>query len=192
MRRLLASTLGLSLALPAALCALVGCNETDPEALYIDVLYQLRCIDCEPRTNDGIARDIHHLDGDQGFDLGCESTTVDGDRRVSFSAEYFDLDNESDNYSIQVDQAGLDGAGNGPNCSIKVLDSGSTYEGLCADDEPTEERPCVVDLKKEGDIIRGTLFCDRIPIMDMTSPIRYLKRPNSNKPAELEIRGCTF
>ena len=102
------SLLALLPAVSLALCALVGCNETDPEALYIDALYQLRCIDCEPRTNDGRSRDIHHLDGDQGFDLSCVTESTSDGRLISFLAEYTDPSNEAEDYAFQIDQAGLD------------------------------------------------------------------------------------
>jgi hypothetical protein len=175
-----------------ALCALVGCNETDPEALYIDALYQLRCIDCEPRTNDGRLRDIHHLDGDDGFDLSCATESTSDGRLISFLAEYTDPDSEAEDYAFQIDQAGLDDTAHGAACSVKVLDSGSTYKGRCTKGDPTAEAPCKVSLQREGDIVRGTVLCDRIPIQDMMNPFRYLRRPNSNRPVEVEVRGCSF
>jgi hypothetical protein len=192
MRRLLALPLALPLLLPAALFALASCNESDPEALYIDIRYQLRCIDCEPASNDAPARDVHHLDGDDDFDLSCNATSTDDGRLVSFAAEYFDPDNDANNYAIEVDQAGLDGASHGASCSVKVLDGNSTYKGRCADGDPTVDNPCQLDLKKEGTAIRGTITCRKIPLLDSTTPFRYLVHPNSSRAATIEIRGCTF
>ena len=183
------------LVLPLALCAslvLGACNETDPEALYIDVRYQLRCKDCSPRTNDGPVRDVHDLDGDGGFDLSCTTSTGDEGRLIDFSLEYTDPKDDHKNISLVVDQAGLGDAPHGAACSLKVSDGGSTYEGRCANGETTDERPCAIALERSGDIVRGTLDCDRIPIQDMLSPFRYLKAPSSDKPAQIEIRGCTF
>ncbi len=190
MRSLLVLHLALLLALPLSVAALVGCNESDPEALYIDVLYQMRCIDCEPRTNDGPVRDIHHLDGDQGFDLGCELSDAKDGAQVSFFAEYDDPGNESNNYSIEIDQAGLGDAANGPRCSVKVLDNGTTYEGSCVATDENPDPPCKVSLKKEKGVIRGSVSCKQIPVQDMREPIRYLYKPNSSKAAPIEIRGC--
>jgi hypothetical protein len=186
------SLLALPLAVSLALCALVGCNETDPEALYVDVLYQLRCNDCEPRTADSPARDIHHLDGDQGFDLSCVSEPTGDGRLISFWAEYTDPENEALDYSFEIDQAGLDGTAHGAACSVKVVEGATTYEGGCTKGDPTAEAPCKLSLKKEGDIVRGTVLCDQIPIQDMMNPFRYLRHPNSNRAAEIEVRGCKF
>lgn len=179
------------LTLSLALCALVGCNESDPEALYIDVLYQLRCLDCEPRTNDGPTRDIHHLDGDEGFELGCELSAAKDGTLISFYAEYVDPENDANDFSIEVNQAGIGETDPGASCTVKVLDNGTTYEGNCVGTEDEPEPPCDVALKKEGGIIRGTLTCDRIPVQDMLEPFRYLYRPSTSKAVPVEIRGCS-
>jgi len=186
--------LALPLALPLAVAAFVGglgCNQSDPEALYIDALYQMRCLDCEPRSNDGPVRDIHHLDGDQGFDLGCDLSPASGDGTlVSFYARYVDPENDAKNFSFEVSRAGLDGADPGATCAVKVLDNGTTYEGNCVATDDMPEPPCTVSLAKDGDVIRGSVMCERIPVQDMREPIRYLYKPNSKKAAPIEIRGC--
>ena len=174
------------------MCAVAGCNETDPDPLYIDVVYQMRCKDCEPRTNDSPVRDIHYLDGDQGFALECGTSAGDDGTLISFSAVYTDPENPDNTYGLHVDQAGLDGASASGACSVKVDESGSVYEGRCSNSAPTSGHPCQVKLATEGTTVTGTINCDKIPIQDMMEPFRYFKKPNSDNAADIEIRGCVL
>lgn len=179
------------LALSAALCALAGCNESDPEPLYVDVQYQLRCFDCEEHTNEP-PHDIHHLDGDEGFALTCDTNPTEDGSLISFSAKFTDPENDKNDYGVEVAQAGLDDTPHGAGCTVKIFEGATTYAGRCADDEVDDDHPCEVALHREGEVVRGTLSCDRIPIENMVEPFRYLRRPDADKPAEVEVRGCVF
>jgi hypothetical protein len=181
------------LVLTAALAGLLGCTEQDPDPLYVEINYQLRCLDCVPRANDYPEHHVMHLNGDDGHTARCDTLRRDSDTLVSFGVTYVDRGNEDRSYSLAVNQAGLDGAEHGPPCAVTIGEGVNTFEGACAEDETTAERPCAVDLERDGDIVRGTLYCDKVSIKGMTTFIRYLTAPApSQDPAGIEIHGCSF
>ena len=189
MRRLLVlSTAVCSL----AVCVLHGCTTNDPDPLYLDINYQVRCIDCDPRANDQPPRDIHYLDGDSGYDVSCE--VDEGGDLVTFGASWEDPDGKVKPFSLEVSQASASGGQNGGACSVSVVEGANHYQGACSDGEPTAKKPCKLDLQRANGVITGTLYCDNIPIKGMAGPMftRYVTTPDTKKPAKLELHGCPF
>src|SRR5688500_1593258 len=63
-----------SLVALAAFALIASCNEEDPAALFADVSYQLRCLDCNPIAPDGPKRDFSTTDGQNGTELSCRGS----------------------------------------------------------------------------------------------------------------------
>jgi len=178
------------LALVAASC-LFACVEEDPAPLYMDLDYQVRCIDCEPRTPDDDPHEIEAIDGEGNFTIDCNATRRGGDRLVSFSALYRDPEREDDNFSISVVQANLDSGDPGGSCRLGVTEGDNRYEGKCTAGDPTTEEPCQIELEEEDGIVSGSLLCDNVPNLSSTLITRYVVEPGSSDPVEFEVHGCS-
>jgi hypothetical protein len=179
------------LVLAATFSCMLGCTEEDPAALFIDMAYQVRCIDCEPQTNDNPARDIHAVDGEKGLTLNCSAIERGGERLVSFSIEHTDPDTNSVDYSLSVDQVSIDSKDPGTGCRVHAKEGSNTYEGLCTGDDPTDDAPCsLTGLKQAGDGVTGSLHCIHIPNKAQPTLTRHIAAPSSQKAVKFEIKGC--
>ena len=175
-----------------ALPGLLACSEEDPAPLFFKIDYQVRCIDCEPRSMDDPSRAIRGLDGERGFAVSCRATRQGGDRIATFSAMHTDTGDPANNYGITIDQVNLDGGDPGSSCRVSVTEGNNTYEGVCAPDEPEPPNaPCPVELELDGDVIQRSVYCDDIPNRSTTMITRYVVAPGEDAPADFEVQGCT-
>src|SRR5689334_9073826 len=122
----------------------LGCTEEDPAALFLDFNYQVRCLDCEPRSNDDPARDVHAVDGEDELTINCSVVDRGGDRLVSISVEHTDDRTGTVDYSLSIDQANLDSKDPGNGCRVHVKEGPNVYEGNCTGGDPNEETPCMI------------------------------------------------
>lgn len=176
--------------LAIAAASSLACAEEDPPPLYVDVNYQVRCVDCEPRSADDAARDVRAIDGELGFNVECSVTERSGDRLLTFRAAYMDAERPSRNYGISLVQANLEGGDPGGSCIVVVSEGNNTYEGGCTADEPDDGNPCQVELEAEDGIVTGTILCESVPNKNSAMITRHLVDPNSEDPAEFEVHGC--
>jgi len=168
----------------------LACSEENPPPLYVDVNYQVRCIDCEPRAADDSPRDVRAIDGESGFDVACSITERGGDRLLTFSAIYMDAERPSRSYGLSLVQANLDGGDPGGSCLVVVSEGNNTYEGGCTAEDPDDEDPCQVELEAEDGIVTGTILCAEVPNKNSSMITRHLVDPNTEDPAEFEVHGC--
>jgi len=168
-RLFLALVLGLSVA---------ACTEEDPAALFADVSYQVRCLDCEPRTADGPERDLAVVDGD-GASLRCES-----------NGGLVSLEIETEDYAFKIMNARL-GNDPGSQCEVRVKEGINEYRGFCKPEGSDDEQPCEVELTADGSGFMGRVFCSQIRHHLTASLFRYVVAPGTNdEPAEVVASGC--
>lgn len=181
----------------AVTLAVASCASTDPAAVFIDLDYQVRCLDCEPRTADEPKRQIMTLDDDQGYQVDCHVSTVGKDRVLSFSAIYDAPDSIMD-HSIELLQAVYKDDDPGSKCLVRAREGSNRYVGKCTGGDPTPDAPCQVEIHVKDGIVNGTLFCVLFANEAIKSSTRYLvisDHPNPAAPdmvpATFEIHGCT-
>lgn len=169
--------------------ALFACTSDTTRVVYMDLSYQVRCLDCRPAAPDESAHRIKAVEGEGGLALSCQ-VTQDGDtRRISFSSS-FQGAGGNDKYVLRVDRADLDGSSNDP-CLVHIEESGNTYEGACGSDDPSEDRPCKVELSVEDGVVKGSLHCASIENLGSATDIRYLVSPlTRDTAAPFMIYGC--
>jgi hypothetical protein len=160
---------------------LFGCNKEDPPALYLDVAYQLRCIDCEPRGSDGPIRDVQVVDGEDGANLTCY-----------LQNNLLTLELEGSGFTFRILQARLDDDP-GEFCEIVVSEgTGSQYRGDCrGPDDDSSVAPCELDLENDNGVLSGTLLCNNIRHELTPEYERYVVAPMSEEPVEFTVQGCT-
>ena len=169
----------------------LGCSKEDPAALFMDFNYQVRCIDCEPRSNDEPARDIRAVDGEDDLTLTCTLLDRGGERFVSFSLEHANEDaDDGVDYSFALEQVNLASGDPGSGCRVKVKEGNNLYEGLCTGDDPTDDVPCQVEVEEEGDGIKGSVHCVHIPNKAQSTITRHIATPSTEKAAKFEVTGC--
>lgn len=163
-----------------ALCPIfVACSEEDPAALFADVNYQVRCIDCEPRTGDSPERDLAVVDGEGGASLRCESV-----------AGLVTLVIRTSDYAFEIHNARL-GNDPGGQCKVRVKEGSNTYEGDCKPEGEEGAQPCEVELTADGSGFVGRVFCDKIPHESNTQRFQYVVAPGTrDEPAEVVASGC--
>ena len=182
MRRLLALAIAATFA--------VACTEEDPPPLYVDVDYQVRCVECEPIAPDDAVRRVQALDGEEGFTVDCSVARRSGDRLLSFSASFVDPGASRNNFSIGLSQVNLDRADPGGSCSVSVSEGDNSYEGKCTAGDPTSEEPCQVELEAEDGIVMGSVLCEHMPNRNAAMITRHLVAPSSESAARFEVHGC--
>lgn len=156
-----------------------GCSEEDPAALFADVNYQVRCLDCEPRTADDPERDLSVVDGD-GASLRCES--VGG---------LVTLVIEAGNYAFEIHNARL-GNDPGGQCEVRVTEGSNEYRGACKAEGSDDAQPCEVELNADGTGFVGRVYCDQIRHHRSASLFRYVVAPGTgDEPADVVASGCS-
>jgi hypothetical protein len=179
-------TLGTSILLGLSL---FGCKSESDPPVYLDAAYQLRCIDCQPRTADDPQREVKLLDGEEGWTITCSVSPVGGKPAVTFNASYRG-ERSSESYGLRVTRAPIGGDPSDA-CLVRVVEGANTYEGKCTADDPDDQRPCKVDFEQDGNIVEGRVYCDRIPNNVNLSSFRYLVDPGSrDDSAKLQIHNC--
>ncbi len=184
----------------------IGCSNTDPAPVYIDLDYQVRCLDCEPRSPDDPKRVFALLDGDLGeepdsfYELRCHANTVGKHRVLTFSAKYTSPTNDSKDHSFKVAQVEFEGDDPGSNCNVEIREGSNHYKGKCGGDAPlsTADVPCQIALAVENGILNGTLRCVDLPNESLKTSTRHIVRSDradpmadDDKPATFEFDGCT-
>jgi hypothetical protein len=177
MRRLLASCL-------VAVPALIACSNQDPAPMFVEVSYQVRCINCSPRAADDSPHAVTALDGENGFHVSCDIEQPAKDRLISFSVQ-------NGNYAIKILQAALDKPSPGTNCSVVVIEGSNTYRGACTDGSPTADEPCQVKLGVSHGNVTGTLLCENIPNDSDATVMRHVVKPGTDQPTAIEVDGCS-
>jgi hypothetical protein len=182
--RSMSAVLGLGLVVSA-------CSSDGPATVYIALSYQVRCLDCQPRTADDSPHPIKNVDGEIGLSLDCEVRRLADARRVTFSANHQSSDN-TQNYAIRVTNGSLDGDESDGPCDVQIIEGANTYEGACGSDEPTTDRPCQATFEVKDGVVRGGVFCNKLPNMSNLTSTRYLVAPGtSTDPATFEVYGCS-
>ncbi len=183
MRRLLLLSLSFA-AFPLA------CVNSDPAPVFVDVSYQLRCIDCEPRAADDSAHTINALDGENGYSVTCNVDRRGKDRLVTFSAGVSDSTHPSKSYAFKIFQADVDKSDPGGSCHTEVVEGSNTYDGPCSSGDPSSDWPCQLKLKLKNGVIKGTVLCNAIPNHNDSTLTRHLVDPGTMDPVSFEIHGC--
>lgn len=169
------------LVLAALSCSFtVACNEEDPAALFADVSYQVRCIDCQPLTNDSPARNLAIVDGQDDTSLRCE-----------LANGQISLEIETAEYSFEILATRM-GDDPGDQCEVRVKEgTGNEYRGRCKPVGGSGDEPCEVELIRDGSGFNGTVMCDKIASHLNASLFRYVTSPSdSGDPAEVSVQGC--
>ncbi len=169
---------------------LPACSTEDPLPVYVDIDYQVRCLDCVPLAVDYPARRIRHVDGEADYEISC--AVREGERRaVTFEVDYRDPDNSSRRHRLQVNSALIDGKDPGKSCRVRVVEGNTTFEGRCTSGDPTAEETCKVSFDVEDDVLKGRIYCDEITSTAMLSTKRYLVQSGTvDEPVEFELQGC--
>lgn len=172
------------------LLALLGCAQDDPAPLFLKIDYQVRCLDCDPRTADDPAHELRAVNGSAGLRVSCSSDTLDGLR--TFNVEVSSSERQSngaEGYSLAIRQAAV-GDDPGSACHVLAREGANSYDGRCAAEPPSPEIPCQVAVRMEQGVLLGSVLCDRIPNLATTALWRSLVKPRTHEPAEFEAHGC--
>lgn len=170
----------LALAALAALALLASCNEEEPAALFADVAYQLRCLDCDPIGPDGPKRDFSVVDGQNDTSLSCDASSG----RISL-----EISNPEFTFRIIKARPGKDP---GNECEIRVSEgSGNEYRGGCKKVGGDGSNPCEVELTVSGSSFSGTVQCRNIVRNLNAIYERQVVAPGTtDEPAEISVEGC--
>jgi hypothetical protein len=181
MRRLLALSLW-------AAPTLLACAKEDPPPQYVDIAYQMRCLDCQPIASDYSAHDVTAIDGEGEFDVSCR--TRGSKPALTFSVGHIDQKHESDSFQFRIVDASLTRGDPGGGCHVTVTEGNSTYEAPCTGGKPTAEKPCQLELKQADGVITGSILCRNIPNSLTPEIVRSLVKPGSDTAAKFELHGC--
>jgi len=173
-------------------CSVAGCSSDSTPTVYVDLAYQIRCLDCNPRAPDDDPREIKAVDGEDGYRLTCDVKKVGGSRRVNFAIEQTANDASTDGHAFRVELANLDGEDTTLQCSVHVLEGVQSYAGACSSDAPPDSGgPCQANFRLEKGVIKGGVYCDNIPVEAAPEITRYIVAPGTrDSPAQIQIYGC--
>lgn len=182
--------IGWSFAVVGALSALSCKPDYDPP-VYLEAKYQVRCLDCEQHAADEPARDIAQLDGEFDMTIECTVSKINSKRSLNLNVSYKPSSTEQ-RYGIRINRLNIDDKTQSDECEVQVVEGANTYKGTCTGDAPDEGKPCQVSFKPDEDnIVKGSLYCKRIPLVGSPVNYRYVVDPGTNdKPAKFEIQNC--
>jgi hypothetical protein len=185
-RRFIGFSLGLE-------CLIAACSSDSTPTVYVDLAYQVRCLDCEPRSPDDPAHEIKVVDGEAGYKLDCAVRKVSGTRRVDFDVTYNDPAKSDSDHVFKISGASVDGDDPTLQCSAHIVEGDNTYDGSCSSDPPaTSGGPCQASLSVKNGVIEGSLYCDNIENGANISSTRYIVAPGTESdPAKFSLYGCT-
>jgi hypothetical protein len=186
-----AMRLGFGLGLAVVLgVGLLSCTSESEPPIYFDANYQVRCLDCQPRTADEPERDIALLDGEFDWRISCAVSRIAGEDSLTLTATH-ETERTSQRYGVRITRAIL-GDDQSSECRVRIIEGANTYEGACTSGEPTEELPCQVEFEREGGIIEGRVYCNRIRNEANLASYRYLVDPgSSDRAARIEVHNCS-
>ena len=168
----------------------LSCKSESTPPIYLDANYQLRCLDCQPRTGDEPEREIALLDGEFDWRISCAVSRISGKDSITLTATH-DVERTSDRYGFRITRGVVGDDEQSDECRVRITEGANTYEGACTGDEPSEDAPCQIELEQEGAVIEGSIYCDRIPNSANLTSYRYLVDPGSNdRAAKFEIHNC--
>jgi hypothetical protein len=171
-------------------CAVAACSSDTTPTIYVDLAYQLRCLDCDEHAGDSPVHKIKVVDGEDDFSLDCVIRQATEGRKLKFTAMNLDVKNSANNRSFSVDSAGI-GDVSQDGCSVRVVEGNNTYVGTCSSDEPSSDAPCQVSFTLQDKIIKGSVYCANIPADGNQTSTRYLVAPNTaSDPATFSLYGC--
>jgi hypothetical protein len=169
--------------------AAAGCRSESDPPIYLDTDYQLRCIDCQPRTADEPERDVALLDGEEGWTVSCSISELSGRPAMTMTAVY-QGEQRDETHGIRIKGAHIEGDVT-DSCEVRVVEGANTYEGKCTSDEPTEAAPCQVKFRKKDNVVEGGVFCSKIPNTASLTSFRYLVEPGSrDESAPVAVHNC--
>jgi hypothetical protein len=171
--------------------SLPACSSDTTPVVYIELAYQVRCLDCDPRAPDYTEHNIKHVDGEAGYAMACSVTKLDGARRVTFSATHIDPMNSSTDHSLKVSLANIDGDDTDRPFDVRILEGATTYVGSGTSDSPSDSQPCQARFTVKDNVINGGLYCAHIPSDSDIANNRYVVAPaTSSDPAPFKLYGC--
>lgn len=165
----------------------------DPNALSVDIDYQLRCLDCLPTAADSPARRIHSGESGPDVALECEVVQRGDERFATFSISYVDPVSSEQSFSLSVRNASVDGAGDpGPQCEVRVREGAQEYRGPCIGTAPSSTVPCGLQLSLDATDLTGSLRCHRIQHLLSASLFRHVVAPGADsEPAVFAFHKCS-
>lgn len=172
------------------LACIASCSSDTTPTVYIQLSYQVRCLDCSPRAPDDNQHDVKNVDGEDGYKLTCDVKKEGGERKVDFAVEHVSSDAGS-NYTFKLDSGNLDGDDSSGACQITVIEGDNTYKAACSSDEPSESSPCQAHFNVDNGIIKGSVLCNNIANEATSTLTRYVVKPGTRADAaEFALYGC--
>jgi hypothetical protein len=171
--------------------SLAACSSESTPAVYMDLSYQVRCLDCEPRAADYPERMIKNVDGEDGYALKCEVTQTAGARRVTFSSTHLDPKASSTDHVFKISLGNIDRDDAEHPCEVKVIEGANSYVGAGTSDPPSDAAPCQARFSVKDGVITGGVYCDNIPGEVDATTTRYVVAPATRSdPAAFKLYGC--
>lgn len=175
---------------PILLACSASCSSDTTPTVYIQLSYQVRCLDCNPRAPDDNEHDVKNVDGEDGYNLSCTVKKEDGERKVTFTADHLSSDSGS-NYSFKLENGNLDGDDTSGECQVTIIEGDNTYKSPCSSDAPSDDSPCQAQFSVDNGVIKGGVLCNNI-VNEATSALtRYVVAPGSRTDqAKFALYGC--
>jgi hypothetical protein len=177
----------------AVVCVLgsFACKSTDEPPVYLDADYQVRCLDCQPRTADEPEREVALLNGEFDTTVTCAISRVGGERSMTLTMGYKTSSTEQ-RYGFRITRGDIDSEEQTDECEVQILEGANTYKGTCSGDDPTENVPCKVTFKPDGEIVNGTMYCEKMTLVGAPTNFRYLVDPGTtDKSAKFAVHNCS-
>jgi hypothetical protein len=168
----------------------LACTSDTSPTVYVDLAYQVRCNDCQPRVTDESAHSIKAVNGENGLDLRCRAESSSGVKRVNIRAAHFS-ELSTENYAFTIENGSLEGDESDGPCRVEVIEGNDTFLGACSTDEPSEDFPCKVTFNIDKGVVKGTAYCYRITKVGVPSEFRYVVLPGERaEAATFQAYGC--
>jgi hypothetical protein len=175
---------------PILLACSASCSSDTTPTVYIQLSYQVRCLDCNPRAPDDNEHVIKNVDGEDGYKLTCQVKKENGVRRVDFSVAHTSSDAAS-SYTFTLEKGSLDGDDSSGECQVTVIEGDNTYKAPCSSDEPSDDSPCQAQFSVDKGVIKGGVLCNNILNEAASTLTRYVVSPGTRTdPAGFSLYGC--
>lgn len=129
---------------------LLGCGE-DPPPLFADVRWHVQCR-CHGMCSGIDPRDVNNIDGEDGHSISCSVRERDGQNVLTFRAQH------ESGYYLEIRDAEFSGSGaavSGSRCTVRIQESGNTYQGPCGSSAPGDAQPCQITNIELGEDMDG-------------------------------------
>ena len=169
--------------------SLAACTSDTTPAIYMEMGWQVRCIDCGRSAQDDVPRTVKNVSGEAGFTLDCDVRKVSGTRRVDFSIDHPSTD-QDDKYGIAISLGNLDTEDTEDVC-VRVYEGDSTYTYECPSEDASFANPCKASFTIKDKIIEGDVKCDNVPNQGTNEITRSVVTPGSRTDAaHFKLYGC--